>query len=41
LVNDKKRWVSHLRFVFCPEPGRIEFNNLALKELQVLVPGLR
>ncbi len=33
LVNDKKRGGDSVRFVLCPEPGRVEFRGLALAEL--------
>lgn len=40
LANDKKRGGNAVRFVFCPEPGRVVFKKLALAELQELMVQL-
>jgi shikimate kinase/3-dehydroquinate synthase len=40
LAHDKKRGGTSVRFVFCPEPGRIVFEKLALARLQQLTSAL-
>jgi 3-dehydroquinate synthetase len=38
--NDKKKRGAHVRFVLCPEPGRIEFRSLELAQLRGLAADL-
>jgi shikimate kinase / 3-dehydroquinate synthase len=40
LGYDKKRGGSDVKFVFCPEPGRVHFELLPLTKLQALTPTL-
>lgn len=40
LGHDKKRGGNLVKFVFCPEPGRVHFEMLPLTELQNLTPTL-
>ncbi len=40
LGYDKKRGGSDVKFVFCPEPGRVHFELLPLTQLQALTPTL-
>lgn len=40
LGHDKKRGGNHVKFVFCPEPGRVHFEQLPLADLQALTPTL-
>lgn len=40
LAHDKKRGGGSVRFVFCPAPGEIVFQKLALSELQSLTSAL-
>jgi shikimate kinase/3-dehydroquinate synthase len=40
VANDKKKSGASIRFVLCPEPGRIEFRSLALAELESLARSL-
>lgn len=40
LGYDKKRGGSDVKFVFCPEPGRVVFELLPLSKLQTLTPTL-
>lgn len=40
LGYDKKRGGADVKFVFCPEPGRVQFELLPLAKLQTLTPTL-
>ncbi len=40
LGHDKKRGGNHVKFVFCPEPGRVQFEMLPLTQLQAITPSL-
>ncbi len=40
LGHDKKRGGDQVRFVFCPELGRVEFKELGISELQRIVSAL-